>query len=176
MEDSIRIHVKDNTIDQLYHKYGEDAAKKAIRLVSKFTEMVERDAKKNIKEAGQIDTGRTRNAIKNSTLVYFNRIVGQVYAGTKYARFLHEGAEHEEDETIIPHFVPFSVAPSLAAWAIRHKVIEQRKGKWVLAKSGKSINIHRGGLRVKTEPSKFMEKAVESNKEQFFQEAERLIK
>lgn len=171
--DRIRIVIDDRSLQELEHRYGSALTQKALRVTSTYIMKLQRDAQGMIHDAGHVDTGRLVNSIKSRVNAGNKKITGETYAGTDYARFIHEGAKHEGDK-IVPHLVPFSVAPSLLIWAKRNKVIYQketdgtmrkkraREGKswYIMSKRGKGhreyrIDIENGGLMVKQEPVKY---------------------
>lgn len=171
--DRIRIVIDDTSLADLENRYGAELTQKAVRITNTYIQKVQRDAQDIIANAGHVDTGRLVNSIKSKVKGNSQKVTGEVYAGTKYARFIHEGAKHEGDK-IVPHLVPFSVAPSLLIWAKRNKVIYQketdgtmrkkraREGKswYIMSKRGKGhreyrIDIENGGLMVKQEPVKY---------------------
>lgn len=170
MSDGLRIRVDQQALQRLIDRFGQSKIDRIQRVTLNYSERVAREAKKIIRDEKHVDTGRTVNSISPNVRIYGNRILGQVNAGTKYARFIHEGAEHLSDSQIVPHFVPFSISPSLLLWAKRNKVVYQktktgaiRKGskkgdKWYMkSKSGKEyrIDIKKGGLPVMMKPTLF---------------------
>lgn len=167
--DRIRIVIDDTSLADLENRYGAELTQKAVRITNTYIQKVQRDAQDIIANAGHVDTGRLVNSIKSKVKGNSQKVTGEVYAGTKYARFIHEGAKHE-GESIVPHYVPFSVAPSLFIWAKRNKVIYQKKkdgtmrktnkvgGNWYfISKKGREypIDVNTGGLMVKQEPVKY---------------------
>lgn len=161
--DSFQIHVDTADLEALADRYGAAAAR-ALQITQTYTQKLQREARRQIESAGRVDTGRLVQAIQPATRAEAGSILGTVSAGTKYARFIHEGAMHQGDGKIVPHFVPFSIAPSLLLWAKRNKVVYQKEDKWYFkGKSGKEyrINIKKGGLMVKQEPVKFFEAPFE---------------
>lgn len=169
--DRIRIVIDDTSLAELENRYGAALTQKALRITNTYVQKVQRDAQEIIAEAGHKDTGRLVDSVKSKVKGSSQKVTGEVYAGTKYARFIHEGAKHEGNK-IVPHYVPFSVNPekSLLLWAIRKKVIYQKKkngkmrktnkagGNWYfMSKKGKEypIDVNTGGLMVKQEPVKY---------------------
>lgn len=168
--DDIRISIDDERLNQLLARYGETLTQKALQLTRTYQAKLQRDAQLIISDAGHVDTGRLVNAIKQKTETKDGKIVGEVYAGTDYARFIHEGAKHE-GEQIKPHFVSFAAAPSLLLWAKRNKVIYQKQddgrlrrrakagARWYMMNAkGKEypIDLEKGGLMVKQEAVKYL--------------------
>lgn len=174
--DSVRISVKEEDLQKLINKYGQDVVQKAINITKNYTERVSRDAKKIVKEENKINTGQLVNSIKPSIKIYASRITGTIKAGAKHARFIHEGAYHESDTEIVPFFVPFSVAPSLLNWAMKKKVIVNEDGEWRLAKTGQKINIKKGGLKVRIEPTFFLRKPFEEHVNNFMKEMNEVVR
>ncbi|WP_129596028.1 HK97 gp10 family phage protein [Anaerophilus nitritogenes] len=174
MDDRISIEIDIDTLRRLEERYGQRQIEGAKRIIEKYTNIVSREAKQIINDYGYRDTGRLINSIKPSLLVYTNKIQGWVKAGTKYARFIHEGAEHEGDD-IVKHFVPFRVAPTLLQWALRHDVIIKVDGVYRMFDTGAYVDPAKGGLRVTVAPTKFFSKPYEENKEKFLQEMRQLI-
>lgn len=171
--DRIRIVIDDSSLAELENRYGAALTQKALRITNTYVQKVQTQAQDIIAEAGHVDTGRLVNSIKSQVTGSSQKVTGEVYAGSNYARFIHEGAKHD-GEKIVPHLVPFKVAPSLLVWAKRNKVIYQketdgtmrkkraRKGKswYIMSKRGKGhreyrIDIETGGLMVKQEPVKY---------------------
>lgn len=171
--DRIRIVIDDTSLAELENRYGAALTQKALRITNTYVQKVQTQAQDIIAEAGHVDTGRLVNSIKSQVTGSSQKVTGEVYAGSNYARFIHEGAKHD-GEKIVPHLVPFKVAPSLLVWAKRNKVIYQketdgtmrkkraRKGKswYIMSKRGKGhreyrIDIETGGLMVKQEPVKY---------------------
>lgn len=164
--DRIRIVIDETSLEELENQFGAALTQKAVRITNTYVQKVQRDAQAIIADAGHVDTGKLVNSMKSKTTSDGQTIIGEVYAGTKYARFIHEGAKHE-GEHIVPHFVLFTKAPSLLIWAKRNKVIYQKKkdgrmrktnkadGDWYfISKSGREypIDVVSGGLVVKQEP------------------------
>lgn len=170
MANGLSVTVDPQALQRLINRFGQVKIDRIRQVTINYTERLARESKKIIRDEKHIDTGRTVNSISPNVRIYGNRILGQVNAGTKYARFVHEGAEHLSDTQIVPHFVPFNIAPSLLLWAKRNKVVYQktktgaiRKGskkgdKWYMkSKSGKEyrIDIKKGGLPVMMKPTLF---------------------
>lgn len=169
--DRISVLIDDSALIDLERRYGTRFTQKALNVVKEYTGKIQDESKDIIDRAGHVDSGELIDTIQRDITTGGGDIVGEVYAGTKYARFIHEGAKHEGSE-IKPHFVPFAVNPerSLLTWAIRNKVIYQKRkdgrmrktkkpgDQWYfMNKRGKEypINIRTGGLLVKQEPVKF---------------------
>lgn len=169
--DRIRIVIDDTSLADLENRYGAELTQKAVRITNTYIQKVQRDAQDIIANAGHVDTGRLVNSIKSKVKGNSQKVTGEVYAGTKYARFIHEGAKHE-GESIVPHYVPFAVNPekSLLTWAIRNRVIYQKRKEGRMRKTNKSgdkwyfmsrkgkeypVDIKTGGLMVKQEPVKY---------------------
>ena len=167
--DQIRVAIDDNDLNVLEQRYGAALTQKALRVTNTYVMKLQRDAQVLINEAGHVDTGRLANSIKSKVNADSEKVTGEVYAGTKYARFIHEGAQHEGEE-IVPHFVPFAVAPSLLIWAKRNKVIYQKQSDGRMRKRHKSgdnwymmnargqeypVDVKKGGLPVKQQPVKY---------------------
>lgn len=172
------VYIEAEGLEELENKYTHELVQKTIKVIEKYTAIIERDAKKIITNEGYRDTGRLINSIKPQVMVYGTKIVGKINSGTKYARFIHEGAEHEGDK-IVSHFVPFSQAPSLLAWAKKHEIIQKIRGSWYFIDKNNQENlirdISKSGMRVYTRPTKFFEKPFESIKEKFTDEMANLI-
>lgn len=169
MNDRINVVIDDTDLAYLEHRYGAKLMNKALRVTNLYVSHMQRNAQVIINDSGHVDTGKLVGSIKSKVNASNRKITGEVYSGSKYARFIHEGAKHEGEE-IKPHFVPFAVAPSLLTWAKRNKVIYQkqasgrlrknprRNGDWYfMSKKGKEypISVQKGGLMVKQEPVKF---------------------
>lgn len=172
-----KIVVNQDQLDRLFKKYGEDLTEKAIRVTTKYTNKIANEAKEIIDDYRYRDTGRLINSIKPSIHAYVDKIVGEVNAGTKYAKFIHDGAKHptpgsEETERF---FVPFRVAPSLYKWAKRNKVIETIDGVDRLVSTGQVVYPNKGGLLVHITPTKYFEKPFNKYKEQFIQEISEIV-
>ena len=120
-----KVVVNQDELNKLFDKYGEDLTEKAIKVVNKYTNKITNEAKEIIDDYGYRDTGRLINSIKPSIYAYVDRVMGEVNAGTKYAKAIHEGANTQHQAVKNRKiFVPFRVAPSLYKWAKRNKVIE----------------------------------------------------
>ena len=173
------ISISSEDLERLERKYGDELTLKAVNLIKTYTNIVTRDAKEIINDEGYRDTGRLINSIKPSLKVYATKVAGEVNAGTEYARFIHEGAEHEGNGEITSHFVPFSVAPKLLAWAKRHNIIKNIRGNWYFIDKDNNENlisdINKSGMRVYTRPTKFFEKPFEAIKEKFVEEMSLLV-
>lgn len=124
---NIQIHQRD--YQRLIEQYGNEFAQEVSRVTQTFTQRIQRDAREHLRTEGKVDSGALINSIKEEVHLYNGKVIGQVYSGTKYARFIHEGAKHEGTE-IVPFFVSFQVAPSLRQWAIRKGVLYQKKKRW----------------------------------------------
>lgn len=174
------ISIDATNLKQLEIKYGEELTNKAKNIISKYVSIIERDAKQIINDEEKIDTGRLLNSIKSSLSIYanLNGLAGKVYSGTKYARFIHEGAEHDGNN-IKPHFVKFSTAPSLLKWAIRHKKIEKINGDYCFIDNNNQEhvinNIKNSGMMVYNKPIKFFEIPFEKIKDEFVREMSNLV-
>ncbi len=170
MSDYFRIVVDQRELEELIDQYGRELPQKAIRVVTKYSNIIARDSKEILDDYNYRDTGRLINSIKPSIRAYADRITGEVNAGTNYARFVHEGAKHTSDSTTERHFVPFSVAPGLFRWALRNGVIETIDGVYRLVSTGQVVQPNRGGLLVHIKPTKFFEKPYNEYKEKFIEE------
>ena len=186
---NIQIHQRD--YQRLRELYGDDFVKEVVKVTKTFTQKVQRESRNILNSEGRKDTGHLIQSIKEEVNLYNQRVLGQVYSGTKYARFIHEGAKHKGSE-IVPFFVSFSVAPSLRKWAIRKGVIYQKRkdgqrrkrrskeAKWYITskKTGKEypVNIETGGLKVHIQPTKFLEKPFERYKKQYIQKLKALLR
>lgn len=187
------VNIQINPIDyqRLRELYGNDFAKEVVRVTKTFTQRIQRDARENLVTEGKVDSGALINSIKEEVRLYNAKVIGQVYSGTKYARFIHEGAKHEGTE-IVPFFVSFQVAPSLRQWAIRKGVLYQkrkdgqrrrrrsREAPWYMTsqKTGKEyrVDIKKGGLKVNIQPTLFLEKPFERYKEQYLRKVQELVR
>lgn len=175
--DYFNIVVEQERLEQLFSKYGKDLTEKAIRVTTKYTNKIASEAKEIIDEHQYRDTGRLINSIKPSIHAYADRIVGEVNAGTKYAKFIHDGARHpvkgsEETERF---FVPFKIAPSLYKWAKRNRVIETVDGVDRLVSSGQAVSPSKGGLLVHIKAAKYFDKPFNKYKDQFIEEISNVI-
>ena len=102
--------------------------------------------------------------------------MGEVNAGTKYAKAIHEGAKHKPgSEETERFFVPFEKAPSLYKWAKRNKVIETIDGVDRLVSTGQVVYPDKGGLLVHIAPTKYFEKPFNKYKAQFIEEVSNII-
>lgn len=175
----VNIYIPKEDLEKIQNKYGEELTKKAYDIMDDFTERVSREAKIILED--NKDTGDLIRSIDKSVKVYLNKISGEISTGEKYARFIHEGAKHDEKDggKIKPHFVKFSVAPTLLKWAKRHKVIQQIRGDWYfIDKENKEhlINdIDNSGLMVYTRATKFFEKPFNELKDKFIKEMSELV-
>lgn len=174
MSDYFKIVVDQESLDKLFSKYEHGLVEKATRVVSKYSNIIARDSKDIIDQYKYRDTGRLINSIKPSVKAYADKVVGQVKAGTKYARFIHEGAKHNGSRTE-RFFVPFKVAPSLFKWAVRNKVIETIDGVYRLSSTGQVVQPDRGGLLVHIAPTKYFEKPYNEHKDKFVRELTDII-
>lgn len=170
MGDRARISIDQESMNRLIRFYGEESLGRIQQVTLNYTEKVARDAKTILRNKKRVDTGRTVNSISPNVRVYSNKVIGQVNSATKYARFIHEGAEHESDTVIVAHFVPFKIAPSLLLWAKRKRIIFRKNKKWYMkSKRGKEyrINLEKGGLPVLMEPTLFFETPFNRYKDQY---------
>lgn len=199
MDDRFSININQEQINSFTRRYTSDFEDKVINLTNLYNMKIARDAKNIITNENRVDTGYLRNSIKIKKARKIRNIIrSEIYSGTKYGRFVHEGAEHNGNN-IVPHFVPFNKAPSLLSWAKRHRIIYKKmggtsrkrglKGKirnlkskllgdWYFkSRDGKEhkINISKGGLLVKMEPTKFFEKPVEKYKDEYADKLRRLL-
>ena len=174
MADRVNITVNTEDLKQLYSKYGESLTNKAVSVVRKYTNKIANEAKQIIDEHDYRDTGRLINSIKPTVRAYGEKVTGRIAAGTKYARFIHEGAKHQGDE-IVPFFVPFKTAPSLWKWALRNKAVIRKGDEYRLAKNNQVVKPDKGGLMVKIKPAKYFEKPYEKYKDKFIVECKNLI-
>ena len=172
-----KVVVNQDELNKLFDKYGEDLTEKAIKVVNKYTNKITNEAKEIIDDYGYRDTGRLINSIKPSIYAYVDRVMGEVNAGTKYAKAIHEGAKHpiKGSEHTERFFVPFRVAPSLFTWAVRNKVIESIDGVYRLASTGQVVEPNKGGLLVHIAPAKYFEKPFNKYKGQFIEEVSAII-
>ncbi len=187
----MNIQINQRDYQRLRETYGNDFVQEVVNVTKSFTQRVQRDARTLLREENKIDSGSLINSIKEEVQIYNSRVLGQVYSGTKYARFIHEGAKHEGEE-IVPFFVSFKTAPSLRQWAIRKGVIYQKRkdgqrrkrrsvtDQWYMTskKTGKEypINLDTGGLKVHIQPTKFLEKPFERYKNQYIQKLQALLR
>lgn len=189
MSDYINVSLDEEQLNRLINAYGEESVNRAIQITRSYTTKVQNEARNIIQEAGKVNTSRLINSIQQIISINHDKIVGEVNAATKYARFIHEGAKHDEAGDIKPFFVPFRIAPSLLSWAKRKKVIYQKtlKGKkrngykrgdqWYFqASSGKEykVDIKNGGMIVEHEPLKYLEKPFNENVDSFLEEISKI--
>lgn len=178
MNDEVRVELNQEDIKKFREAYGEELFDKILVITQTYNQKIATDAKEMIRQEERIDTGRLRNSIKSSAKVYANKVVGEVYSGTKYARFIHEGAKHQGSK-IVPHFVSFSVAPSLYVWAKKHNLIETINGSlYFIDKKNQEhaiTDIKKSGLMVYSKPIKFLETPFEKYKSQYIKDLKRLV-
>ena len=175
--DGMRVQVDIATIEAFEERYGERLVDKALQMIDLYTRKIRREAQRIIKDEDYRDTGQLIRRITPSLQTYGDKVVGEVNAETDYAIYIHDGAKHVGDQ-IVPHFVPFSVAPSLLQWAKRNKKIEQIQGRWYfIGKNNQEypINIDKGGMMVMTRPTKFFEKPYEGIKDQYVEDMANLV-
>lgn len=172
-----KVTVDDKGIQRLFDKYGQELTEKSVRVINKYTNKVSNEAKKIIDEYKYRDTGRLINSIKPSISIYTKKVVGEVNASTKYARYIHDGARHptKESKNTERFFVPFKKAPSLYTWAKRNKVIETIDGVDRLTSTGQVVAPDKGGLLVHIAPTKYFEKPFNKYKKQFVKEISNII-
>lgn len=172
-----KIKIDEKSMEHLFEHYGENMAVKAMKITNKYTNIITREAKKIIDDYKYRDTGRFINSIKPSLYLYADRVVGEVNAGTKYAKFIHDGARHptEDSEATERFFVPFVKAPSLFKWAKRNKVIETIDGIERLVSTGQVVQPDKGGLLVHIAPTKYFEKPFNKYKDKFIEEISNII-
>lgn len=175
MSDYFKIVVDQKELDDLIKEYGKEVPRKAIKTVTKYANIIARDSKEILDDYNYRDTGRLINSIKPSIRAYADKITGEVNAGAKHARFIHEGAKHTSDTTTERYFVPFSVAPGLYKWAKRNKVIETIDGIDRLVSTGQVVQANKGGLLVHIAPTKFFEKPYNEYKEKFIEEITNIL-
>ena len=190
MPEGVSIKIDPNTYQSLINKYGNEKVEQIIGITHTFSQKVQAEAREILKSQGKVDSGTLINRIKYQVNMYNNRVVGQVYAGTKYARFIHEGAKHKGSE-ITPFFVSFNTAPSLRQWAIRKGVLYQKRkdgqirktkksgDKWYITSSKTrkeySVNIKTGGMKVKIEPIKYLEIPFEKYVDQYIHKVSKVM-
>jgi hypothetical protein len=193
--DGVRIKLDAESIRRLEEKYGVELVDKAAQVVDVYTRKIAVEAKRIISDEGHRDTGKLINSIKPSLKAYATKIVGEVNAGAKYARFIHEGAKHDGDD-IKPHFVPFRVAETLWQWLVRHDIIYRKtktgkrakrssnaastsSEKWYFTskRTGKEYPVSKakGGWVVMARPTKFFERPFEALKDEFVAEMSALV-
>lgn len=178
--DQYNIRVNQNDTNRLQERYGRTLFNKAHSIIENYNQIMAREGKKIITEEKKIDTARLKNTITSETTVNLYDITGETYSGTKYGRFVHEGAMHEGGN-IVPHFVSFAKVPSLFTWAVRHNVIKfsSSKNKWYFeGKNQKQYfisNVQKSGLMVTMKPIKFLEKPFNMYKRQFIRDLIRLV-
>lgn len=183
--DHVRIRISQQDIQALLNRYGPQLTGVIQQITLDYTEKTSREAKLIIRQKGHVDTGQTIAKINPSVRAYANMVVGQVNAGTNYSRFIHEGAEHESDTKIVPHFVPFKIAPSLLLWAKRKKIIYQKTKTGAVRKRAKSgekwymksrsgnefaIDLRNGGLPVSMEPTFFFKDPFDRFKNEYIRD------
>lgn len=178
MNDEVRVGLNQEDIKKFRETYGEEIFDKILTITQTYNQKIATDAKEIIKQYEKIDTGRLRNSIKSSAKVYANKVVGEVYSGTKYARFIHEGSKHQGSK-IVPYFVSFSAAPSLYVWAKKHNLIKTINEKqYFIDKKGQQHlikNIRESGLMVYSKAIKFFETPFEKYKVQYVKDLKRLV-
>ncbi len=178
MDDEVRIELNQDDINKIKQTYGEEIFNKVLTITQTYNQKITTEAKEIIRRENRIDTGRLRNSIKSSAKTYASKVVGEVYSGTKYARFIHEGAKHQ-GSGLVSHFVPFSVAPSLLVWAKRHKLIEVINGVYCFIDKHNGEHpikdINRSGLMVYSKPIKFLEEPFNKYKPKYISELENLV-
>lgn len=174
MSDYFKIIVDQENLDKLLDKFDGRLVERAVKVVNKYTAIVARESKKIIDDHKYRDTGRLINSIKPSVKAYADRVKGEVNAGTKYARFIHEGAKHN-GKAVERFFVPFKVAPSLFKWAVRNDVVENIDGVYRLVSSGQIVEPDSGGLMVHIAPAKYFEKPYNEYKEKFAEELAKIV-
>lgn len=172
-----KIIVEKEDLDRLFNEHGENMAVKAMKIVNKYTNIITKESKEIIDDYMYRDTGRLINSIKPSIKIYAEKITGEVNAGTKYAKAIHEGAKHptEESEETERFFVPFDKAPSLFKWAVRNKVIEVIDGVYRLVSTGQVVYPDEGGLLVHIAPTKYFEKPFDKYKDKFVEEINNIL-
>lgn len=175
MSDYFKIVVDQKQLDELIKQYGEKLPEKAVKVVTKYANIIARDSKEILDEYKYRDTGRLINSIKPSIRAYADKITGEVNAGTEYAEFIHEGARHISETETERYFVPFSVAPGLYRWAKRNKVIESIDGVDRLVSTGQVVQANKGGLLVQIAPTKYFEKPYNQHKEKFIEELSNIL-
>ena len=180
--DGMRVQVDIATIEAFEERYGERLVDKALQMIDLYTRKIRREAQKIIKDEDYRDTGQLIRRITPSLQTYGDKVVGEVNAETDYAIYIHDGAYREDHSSsnskVRPHFVPFSVAPSLLQWAKRNKKIQQIQGRWYfIGKDNQEypINIDKGGMMVMTRPTKFFEKPYEEIKDKYVEDMAGLI-
>lgn len=172
-----KIKVDEKSLNHLFEHYGENMATKAIKVTNKYTNKIVRESKEIIHDYMYRDTGRLINSIKPSLYIYADKIVGEVNAGAKYARFIHDGARHPkgDPEKTERFFVPFKAAPSLYKWAKRHKVIHTVNGVDEYFDTGQTVSPDTGGLLVHIVPAKYFEKPFNEYKDKFVEEMSNIL-
>jgi hypothetical protein len=172
------IYIEPTDLEKFEDKYSKELVQKAINVIDKYTLMIQRDAREIIDKEGYRDTGDLINSIKPSVKMYADKVAGEVNSGTKYARFVHEGAEHDGNN-LKPHFVSFKIAPSMLQWARRHGIIQKVGQDWAyIDKSNQEHiikNINTSGIKVYTRATKFFEKPFEALKDKFIEEMNGLM-
>ncbi len=179
--DEIRAKVDATQIE----KYVTTKIKNIEKVSDTFGQLIQDKSRTIINKNHTVDTGQLINSIKKETHTTDNKISTQVYSGTNYARFIHEGTDHKGTNKVHARFVSFKTAPSLRLWAIRKGVIYQsnitgnKRSKLKVtdtnwrykSKNGKetSIDITNGGLMVKNEPLKFLETPFELYKDKYIE-------
>lgn len=174
----LEIRIDTASLEQLALRYGSEAAARALHTTRIYTQKLEQEARKMLKEKHKVNTGALIQNIQPNVAEYGGTVQGQVNSSVPYSRFIHEGAKHDEEQ-IVPHFVPFAIAPSLRLWAIRNKVIYKKKDKWYFKskKTGKeyTIDIVEGGLKVKQEPIPYFEAPFEKLSPEYFEQIKEIL-
>lgn len=191
-EQIVNIEINRRDYQNLVNQYGNEKLDKVIKATRTFTQKVQRDARQVLRrgENKKVNTGQLINSIKQQVNVYNGLVIGQVYSGVKYARFIHEGAKHEGDK-VVPFFVSFKTAPSLRKWAMQKGVIYQKTktgerstgkvtlNRWYMTskKTGKeyAVNLKYGGLYVMNKPTKFLEIPFEKYRGQYIQKVTNIM-
>lgn len=177
MSNNFNVRIDNADMEELLLKFGNRAAAKVVNTTRTYTQKLQSEARNLLKEEKKADTGELIRRIQPKITESDGSVRGEVSAGAKHSRFVHEGTKHD-GEQLIPYFVPFAAAPSLLNWAKRNKVIYKKNGKWFFkGKSGREygINTEKGGMLVRQEAVPYFQAPFERLSPEYFEKIKEIL-
>lgn len=154
MADGFKITIESRQAIQFLEGQGEQVKNNVFRIMNLVTRDIRNDARNTLRDEGHIFTGRLINSIVNRVYEVGDNIIGEVYSGTDYDIFVHEGTRK--------HFVNFRDSGGverldLINWAVSHGLIERDGDRFISSETGQPIR----GITVGITASKFLEQAYQ---------------
>ena len=166
MADTFRVIIENQQAIRYLTGKEEETRRRVVQIMNLVTRDIRDDARNIIRDTDHVWQGRLVNSIMNKVVASGDHIVGEVFSGTDYAIYLHEGTRKHYVSFVDKHGMD---RLDLIWWAKSHGLITIQGDKFISTLTGQPIR----GITVGITATKFLEKPYQKHLNSFVTQIQR---